>query len=91
VPSFNATKETIMARRIATAEEIRDEIQRRIAEGRELDGDCIGCAAPTPIPLKEPDKDGCNWTVTAYPGMIRGCLGIVSNITEQVKREFNLG
>ena len=80
-----------MARRTATAEEIRDEIQRRIAEGKELDGDCIECEAPTPIALKEPDQDGCNWTVTAYPGVILGCLGVVSNITEQVKREFNLG
>ena len=80
-----------MARRTTTAEEIRDEIQRRIAEGKELDGDCIACEAPTPVPLIKPDKDGCNWTVTAYPGVILGCLSVVTNITEQVKRDFNLG
>lgn len=73
-----------------TAEQIRDEIQRRIASSTELAGDCKECMAPTPR-LADPNSNtGCNWRVDVFPGVIPGCLEVVQSITQQVMAEYNL-
>lgn len=78
-----------MAKRLATAEEIRAEIQRRIEASDEMDSDCRNCGAPTPVPLRVPDQ-GCNWTILSYPKMIPGWDGVVRKILAEVMREYDL-
>ncbi len=73
-----------------TAEDIRQEIQRRIESSKELDGDCKGCRAPTPR-FTDPDTNhGCNWTVDVFPGVIPGCLDLVKNVTRTAMAEYEL-
>jgi hypothetical protein len=79
-----------MAKIRATAEEIRQEIQRRIASSKELDGDCKDSRAPTPRFTDPAANSGCNWTVDVFPGVIPGCLEFVMAITRQVMAEYEL-
>lgn len=79
-----------MAKIKATAAEIRDEIQSRIAHGDELDGDCKQSRAPTPRFTHPRENNGCNWTVDVVPGVIPGCLDFVKVITQQVMTEYEL-
>ena len=67
-----------MARLRATAETIREAMQRRIRDSRAMGGDCAGCAAPTPIRLQESEPDGCNWTITTLPSLTPGCHDFVT-------------
>lgn len=79
-----------MAKIKSTAEEIRLEIQRRIKNNNELDGDCQDCRAPTPR-FTDPDANhGCNWTIDVFPGVIPGCLDFVKNVTRTVMAEYEL-
>jgi hypothetical protein len=79
-----------MARMLATAATIREEMQRRIRYSRAMDGDCAGCAAPTPIPLQEPDADGCNWTITVLPNLTPGCRDFVTYVVREMMKEYDL-
>lgn len=79
-----------MAKLIGTADEIRDEIQRRIRESDELNGDCRGCGAPTPYRIDPATNDGCNWMVDVFPSVEPGCLEFVKAITHQVMHEYDL-
>lgn len=72
------------------AEEIRQEIQRRIESSKELDGDCKKCRAPTPRLTDPATNDGCNWTVDVFPRAIPGCLDFVKAITRIVMAEYEL-
>ena len=74
----------------ATAEEIRQEIQRRIESSKELDGDCKDCSAPTHRVTDPVTNHGCNWTVDVFPGVIPGCLDFVKAITRTVMAEYEL-
>lgn len=73
-----------------TAEEIRQETQRRIESSKELDGDCKDCRAPTPRLTDPTTNGGCNWTVDVFPGVIPGCLDFVHAITRTVMAEYEL-
>ncbi len=79
-----------MARLLATAEKIRELMQRRIRDSRAMGGDCAGCAAPTPIALHEPDPDGCNWTITVLPSLTPGCRDFVTYVVIETMKEYNL-
>ncbi len=74
----------------ATAEEIRNEILRRIQGSSALDGDCRECRAPTPYPTDPDTNGGCNWRVDTFPGVIPGCLEHVKEITRAVMYEYDL-
>ena len=79
-----------MAKINGTAEQIRAEIQRRIASSMELGGDCKECRAPTPRFADPSFNAGCNWRVDVFPGVIPGCLEVVQSITRQVMTEYDL-
>lgn len=57
-------------RELKTAEEIRDEVQRRFdarrAEMSEDDGDEV--RVHLPMRLAEADEKGCNWVMQSYTG-----------------------
>ncbi|MNL01297.1 hypothetical protein D3C87_1217620 [compost metagenome] len=57
-------------RELKTAEEIRDEVQRRFdAERAEMhDDDGGNIRVHLPIRLAEPDESGCNWVIQNYTG-----------------------
>jgi hypothetical protein len=74
----------------ANAEEIRQEIQRRIQTSLELDGDCKECKAPTPRFTNPNEIEGCNWTVDIFPGVVPGCMDFVKAITRSVMAEYEL-
>jgi len=74
----------------ATAEAIRDEIQRRIRTSDELDGDCRNAGAPTPIAADPTANNGCNWTITVLPNRIAGCDSLVIRITQEVMLQYDL-
>jgi len=78
-----------------TAEEIRQEIQRRIGTSKELDGGCKDCRAATPRPADPATNGGCNWTVDVFPGVSSRCLDFacldsVKDITQTVMAEYEL-
>ncbi len=73
-----------------TAAEIRQEIQRRIENSPELDGDCKDCRAPTPRFVDPKENGGCNWTVDVFPGVVPGCLDFAKAITLSVMAEYEL-
>lgn len=78
-----------------TAEEIRQEIQRRIGSSKELAGGCKDCRAATPRPADPATNGGCNWTVDVFPPVISGCLDfvcldLVKAITRKVMAEYEL-
>jgi hypothetical protein len=64
-------------------------MQRRINESNDLDGDCRECGAPAIYPLREPDENGCNWSVGAYRGP-PACQGVIARIVAEVQSLFNL-
>ena len=78
-----------------TAEEISKEIQRRIRNSKELDGDCMGCRTATPRRTDPATNGGCNWTVDGFPDVIPGCLDFVcvdfvNAITRKVMAVYEL-
>lgn len=74
----------------ATKEDIRQEIQRRIENSNELDGDCNDCGAPTPIFADPTRNEGCNWTVNVLPRTAPECTGFVKVIIKAVMAEYDL-
>ena len=55
-------------RELKSADEIQAEIERLVNANREVreDGESIRISAPTP--LREPDRNGCNWAMDNYRG-----------------------
>jgi hypothetical protein len=74
---------------LATANEIRDEIQRRIRSSDALDGDCRDCGAPTPR-RSEQNVYGTHWTVDVLPRLTPGCQEVVESIVRAVMAEYEL-
>lgn len=73
---------------LASIDEIRAEIQRRIIHDSAPGGHCTGCLAPNPIRI---DDDGlANWTADAASTASRGCEGFVLDIVASVRREYDL-
>jgi hypothetical protein len=79
-----------MATQLATREQIKAEIQRRIAASIELDGDCRECEAPGIYVVREPEKNGgCNWSPSAYRGPPE-CANVIEAIVAEVQATFNV-
>jgi hypothetical protein len=73
---------------IASIEEIRIEMQRRIDASRWADGYCAGCQAP--VPWRIPHDGIANWTADVAPTERRGCEGFVLSIVAAVRRDYDL-
>lgn len=79
-----------MAREVKTAEEIRDIMQAWLDSSDVLNGQCRGCGAPSPIRLPMVDVSGCNWTATAFPKLIPGCVAVVQEVLARARRMYEL-
>jgi hypothetical protein len=73
---------------IASIEEIRTEMQRRIDASKWADGYCAGCQAP--IPWRIPHDGVANWTADVAPTEKRGCEGFVLGVVAAVRRDYDL-
>jgi hypothetical protein len=73
---------------IASIEEIRTEMQRRIDASKWADGYCAGCQAP--IPWRIPHDGIANWTADVAPTEKRGCEGFVLGVVAAVRRDYDL-
>lgn len=73
---------------IASIEEIRAEIQRRITCSEWAGGYGADCEAPTPRRIA---RDGiANWTAHVAPTAKRGCEGFLLDIVASVRRDYDL-
>jgi hypothetical protein len=78
-----------LARTVATAEQIRAEITRRIAARAAIEGKCADCAAPTPVPI-ELRGDGVNWSIEHFPSLPDGCVPFMMSVLNSVMRDYEL-
>lgn len=71
-----------------TLEEIRAELQRRIAASGWANGYCRDCAAPTPYRI--PHDGIADWTATVASTAKPGCEGFLLSIVAAVRAECDL-
>lgn len=71
---------------VATAEEIRTEIARRIAA--DPTGQCRDCDAPMPVPIER--RDGVNWSVAHFPNLVPGCTAFIMRILSSMMETYDL-
>jgi hypothetical protein len=79
-----------MAKATATAEQIRDEIRRRIRADTSMAGKCAGCGAPLPVRLAERRGDGVNWTIENFPTLEPGCTAFMMRVLSSVMADYDL-
>jgi hypothetical protein len=73
---------------IASIDEIRAEIGRRIVASTWANGYCGVCEAPLPLRIQH---DGiANWIAPVPAGAIRGCEGFLLDIVASVRRDYDL-
>ena len=73
---------------IASIENIRAEIQRRIMASTWADGYCASCEAP--IPTRIPHDGVANWIAPIPAGAIRGCEGFLLDVVASVRHDYDL-
>ena len=73
---------------IASLEQIRAEIGRRIVASKWANGYCGGCEAP--IPTRIPPDGIANWIAPVLVGAIRGCEGFVFDVVASVRHDYDL-
>jgi hypothetical protein len=73
---------------IASIDQIRAELGRRIVASKWANGYCGGCEAPIPIRIQH---DGiANWIAPALAGAKRGCEGFLLDVVASVRRDYDL-
>ena len=72
----------MMAKKRATAEEIRAELRQRIEACGDLDGSCRGCGVPIPRITSQKQLNGPNWGVEGFPDLAPGCFGVILRIVD---------
>lgn len=73
---------------IASIDEIRAEIRRRIVASNWANGYCGGCDAPLPLRILH---DGvANWIAPVPAGALRGCEGFLLDIVASVRHDYDL-
>ena len=73
---------------IASNDEIRAEIGRRIVASKWANGYCGGCEAPLPVRIQH---DGiANWIAPVPAGAIRGCEGFLLDVVASVRHDYDL-
>jgi hypothetical protein len=75
-------------KKVASIEEIRAEIQRRINEKTWADSYCADCIAPTPY--RTPHDGIANWTAQAGAAAKPGCESLPLEIIASVRAECDL-
>jgi|GEM_PF-4660825 hypothetical protein len=79
-----------MIKNIGSAEQIRDEIQRRLQENTDLGDACRDCPVPLPLRTDPASNGGCNWSIATFPGIAAACLPAAMAVTREVMREYEL-
>jgi len=79
-----------MIKNIGSAEQIRDEILRRLLGSPDLGDACRDCAIPLPSRVDPTANGGCNWSIEAFPGVDHACLPAAKAVTMEVMREYDL-
>ncbi len=75
---------------LMTAQEIRDEVSRLIHRVVKVKAAGVRIKVPFPIRLLEPDREGCNWTMTSAFENSQGYEDAVEAAVEKVKRRWTL-
>ena len=73
---------------LATIEEIRTEIQRRINRSAWANGYCAGCTAP--VPWRIPYDGIANWMAHAGAAERPGCEGFILEVIAAVRQDYDL-
>ncbi|MNQ76025.1 hypothetical protein D3C85_908420 [compost metagenome] len=79
-----------MIRNFGSADEIRNEILRRLQENADLGDDCRDCDIPLPQRVDAAANGGCNWTIEAFPAVRPSCLPMIKAVTTEMMREYEL-
>ena len=79
-----------MIRNFGSADEIRNEILRRLQENADLGDDCRDCDIPLPQRVDAAANGGCNWTIEAFPAVMPSCLPTIKAVTTEMMREYEL-
>ncbi|WP_423200305.1 MULTISPECIES: hypothetical protein [unclassified Cupriavidus] len=79
-----------MIKHLGSAEEIRNEILRRLQENADLRDAFRDCDVPLPQRVDAGANNGCNWTIESFPAVPPACLATVKAVTSEMKREYEL-
>ncbi|SOY70925.1 conserved hypothetical protein [Cupriavidus taiwanensis] len=79
-----------MIKNLGSAEQIRDEILRRVHECADLGDAFRDCSIPLPRRVDTAANGGCNWTIDGFPAVPAACLTTVRAITTEMMREYDL-
>jgi len=74
----------------ATADEIEADLQERIDRLAERDEKFRGCTAPRPRPSRARMDGAPNWTVDGFPGLPSGGFGVMVELLDQARNEYEL-
>lgn len=77
-----------MIRRTLNASRLQQEVSRRIHRLQEIVEDGVKIRVPRPQ-LQEPDKTGCNWSMTHFGNAI-GFERDIEGVLKAVRAEYNL-
>lgn len=77
-----------MRRKMLNASQLQQEVNRRIHRLQEIVEDGVKIRVPRPQ-LQEPDKTGCNWTMTNFGNAV-GFERDIEGVLKAVRAEYNL-
>ncbi|MFM0058002.1 hypothetical protein PQR64_20430 [Paraburkholderia phytofirmans] len=77
-----------MIRKTLNASQLQQEVNRRIHRLQEIVEDGVKIRVPRPQ-LQEPDKTGCNWSMTHF-GNAAGFERDIEGVLKAVRAEYNL-
>ncbi|WP_345815595.1 hypothetical protein AAGS40_24475 [Paraburkholderia sp. PREW-6R] len=77
-----------MIRKTLNASRLQQEVDRRIHRLQAIVGDGVKIRVPRPQ-LQDPDKSGCNWTMTHF-GNALGFDRDIEGVLKSVRAEYNL-
>jgi len=80
----------IGSRRRADASEIRDELQRRIEQCLEFNGECRSCQAPVPRRAHPTAQGDPNWVADGLQHLPPGCRSVVVRIVAELRLQYEL-
>ena len=73
---------------VASIDEIRAEMQRRIGASKWANSYCAECEAP--FPYRTIHDGVANWTANVAVSVKRGCEGFLLDIVAELRRDYDL-
>jgi len=77
-----------MPKEIVTEDDLKNMIQEKISNSKELDGDCREVIVNS-VYWHEPDETGSNWDVHSLRHAA-GCEGVLNPIVVEFKEKYNV-